>query len=515
MITPDLDPIVSKYPAGRRDALIPILQEVQEAHGYLSREAVVRIGRHLRLPASKVYGVATFYNQFRFQPPGRYHVKVCRGTACHVKGSLQMLDGHPAHAEGQARPDHARRPVQPGGGGVHRRVRPGPGDGVNGEFHAGVTSERVDEDPQDRCGGRQPANERRPLTPPFTPCCAECWHAAGTALPAAGRMPRRRPACCHENAACRNARAERGRVPPARSGRRGPSIFVGTGTCGLGAGAAKTLAAVRQLPRAATRTSRPTSSRSAASACARGADGRHAAARPTARQLPARHRASRSPACSTRVFAGAPFPVTPLGQFRQRADATPWAGRAVPGRASVLRAADALGAGQLRHHRPGEHRRVHRPRRLPALAKALREQTPAEVCDLVERAACAGRGGGGFPTGTKWKFAREAAGRPEVPDLQRRRGRSRARSWTARSSRATRTGCSKGMAIAAYAIGAIKAYIYIRAEYPLAIKRLKHAIAQAKAYGLLGRNILGQRLQPGDRRSRWAPARSCAARRPR
>ena len=91
MITADLDPIVSKYPAGRREALIPLLQDVQEAHGYLSRDAVVRIGRHLRLPASKVYGVATFYNQFRFQPLGRFHIQVCRGTACHVKSSLQTL----------------------------------------------------------------------------------------------------------------------------------------------------------------------------------------------------------------------------------------------------------------------------------------------------------------------------------------------------------------------------------------------------------------------------------------
>jgi NADH-quinone oxidoreductase subunit E len=92
MITPDLDPIVSRYPAGRRDALIPLLQDVQQAHGYLSRDAVVRIGRHLRLPASKVYGVATFYNQFRFQPLGRYHLQLCRGTACHVKGSNQTLN---------------------------------------------------------------------------------------------------------------------------------------------------------------------------------------------------------------------------------------------------------------------------------------------------------------------------------------------------------------------------------------------------------------------------------------
>ena len=92
MIAPDIEPIVARYHAGRRDALIPLLQDVQHRCGYLSREAVVRIGRHLRLPASKVYGVATFYNQFRFQPKGKYHFMVCRGTACHVKGSLKVLE---------------------------------------------------------------------------------------------------------------------------------------------------------------------------------------------------------------------------------------------------------------------------------------------------------------------------------------------------------------------------------------------------------------------------------------
>jgi NADH-quinone oxidoreductase E subunit len=88
----EIEPILQKYPDAKRDALIPLLQEVQEVHGFLSKDAIVRIGRHLGLPASKVYGVATFYNQFRFQPIGRFHVQVCRGTACHVKGSANVLD---------------------------------------------------------------------------------------------------------------------------------------------------------------------------------------------------------------------------------------------------------------------------------------------------------------------------------------------------------------------------------------------------------------------------------------
>jgi hypothetical protein len=84
--------ILEKHPGARRDSLIPILQEVQEKDGYLSREAIVRVGAHLGLPASKIFGVATFYNQFRFQPHGRFHIQVCRGTACHVKGSARVLD---------------------------------------------------------------------------------------------------------------------------------------------------------------------------------------------------------------------------------------------------------------------------------------------------------------------------------------------------------------------------------------------------------------------------------------
>jgi NADH-quinone oxidoreductase subunit E len=84
--------ILVGYPQAGRDSLIPILQEIQEKQGFLSREAVVIVGKSLNLPASKIYGVATFYNQFRFTPQGRFHIQICRGTACHVKGSAAVLD---------------------------------------------------------------------------------------------------------------------------------------------------------------------------------------------------------------------------------------------------------------------------------------------------------------------------------------------------------------------------------------------------------------------------------------
>lgn len=84
--------VLERFPRARRDALIPLLQQVQECEGYVSESAIQAIGTHLGLPASKVYGVATFYNQFRFKPVGRYHIQVCRGTACHVKGSAAVLE---------------------------------------------------------------------------------------------------------------------------------------------------------------------------------------------------------------------------------------------------------------------------------------------------------------------------------------------------------------------------------------------------------------------------------------
>lgn len=76
----------------KRDSLIPILQEIQEDQGFLSESSIAAVGESLGIPTSKIYGVATFYNQFRFEPKGKYHVQVCRGTACHVLGSATVLD---------------------------------------------------------------------------------------------------------------------------------------------------------------------------------------------------------------------------------------------------------------------------------------------------------------------------------------------------------------------------------------------------------------------------------------
>lgn len=72
--------------------LIPTLQLIQQKHGYLPRLALRMVAEHLGTTVGKVYGIATFYNQFRFNPPGRNPIKVCLGTACHVKGGEIILE---------------------------------------------------------------------------------------------------------------------------------------------------------------------------------------------------------------------------------------------------------------------------------------------------------------------------------------------------------------------------------------------------------------------------------------
>ena len=92
----------------RRGDLIPILQMVQERLSYLPAEAIHLVAEHLEINACEVYGVATFYNQFRFHPPGKHPVKVCLGTACHVRAGdiiLENFERKLGIVDGETTPD--------------------------------------------------------------------------------------------------------------------------------------------------------------------------------------------------------------------------------------------------------------------------------------------------------------------------------------------------------------------------------------------------------------------------
>jgi len=85
-----LGPILKTF-QGQDGVLIPILQEAQGIYGYLPEEVLAHISQSLKIPLSRIYGVVTFYAQFYLTPRGRHTVRVCRGTACHVRGGKNVL----------------------------------------------------------------------------------------------------------------------------------------------------------------------------------------------------------------------------------------------------------------------------------------------------------------------------------------------------------------------------------------------------------------------------------------
>ena len=142
-----------------RSKLIPILQLVQQKLAYLPGEAIHLVAEHLDISSSEVYGVATFYNQFRFNPPGKNPVKVCLGTACHVKGGDIILENFERKLEikeGQTTPDRefsvdrvacvgccALAPVALVGETVHGHMQPSKVEGL-------VLRTRIEKEMQER-----------------------------------------------------------------------------------------------------------------------------------------------------------------------------------------------------------------------------------------------------------------------------------------------------------------------------------------------------------------------------
>ncbi len=266
-----------------------------------------------------------------------------------------------------------------------------------------------------------------------------------------------------------------------------PVIFIGAGTCGLGAGAGKTLQAVRDY----------LSRRNVeADVVEVGCIGLCSAEPIVDVQLPGRTRISFGEVTEENVadildgvLDGQPPAEGLLGQYRQE-NLQPWSG--VPWldelpflahqRRVVLAGSGIVDPTNIEEYiaRGG----------YSAMCRILTTLKRQEVCDAVEASGLRGRGGGGFPTGRKWKFALNTTADQKYLICNADEGDP--------GAFMDRAVCEsdphrliEGMAIAAYAIGASKAYVYIRAEYPLGIKRLREAIAQAEEHGLLGRNILG------------------------
>jgi len=316
-------------------------------------------------------------------------------------------------------------------------------------------------------------------------CCDACWHSASRPCPDVVACLTG-GASCHASPACDEKRRDHLRSLQHQDA-QAPVLYLGTGTCGFGAGAGKTLAAIKSY---LDKTGRQ------ATLVEVGCLGLCSREPLLDVQLPGRSRVAfmdmtedKVPALLDKVFAGELPTVDILGQHRDPAfqafDNIPFVDEHPffrPQTRWVLANCGLVDPTNLEEYVVrGGYR---------ALSKTLRQHTADETCDMVERSGLRGRGGGGFPSGKKWKFARQTAADQRYLVCNADEGDPGA--FMDRSViESDPYRLLEGMAIAGYAIGASKGIIYIRAEYPLAIERLQTTIPRAVAAGFLGRNLLG------------------------
>ncbi len=315
-------------------------------------------------------------------------------------------------------------------------------------------------------------------------CCDQCSHDRDKACPQYIECLTEGP-LCHENDACADARSKQ-MLADRRDVIDKPAIFIGTGTCGLGAGAGKTLKVIEAYL---------AEKKIDADIVEVGCIGLCAVEPIMDVQLPGKMRVSFqevtedvAPAVLDAAFSGAESTQTVMGQFRndrfEAAADVPFLDEHSffgPQTRWVLKNCGVIDPSKINEYLAwGGYR---------ALAQTIRQDLPKDVCEKVLDSGLRGRGGGGFPTGRKWLFALNAPGDAKYLVCNADEGDP-----GAFMDRAVIEGdphrLVEGLGIAAYAIGASKAYVYIRAEYPLAIERLEAAIAQAQDAGLLGYNIL-------------------------
>ena len=266
-----------------------------------------------------------------------------------------------------------------------------------------------------------------------------------------------------------------------------PAVFIGAGTCGLGAGAAKVLEAVRTYC---------SDRKVQADIVEVGCIGLCSEEPILDVQIPGRARVSfgnltpeKVPALLDGVFSGQIDKSLVLGQFYSDT-LQPWTG--VPFLEdypflAIQRRVVLAGSGLID---PASMDEYIAHGGYSAMAHALKTMTRPELCDLVDKSGLRGRGGGGFPTGRKWKMALQAVADQKYLVCYADEGDPGAFMDRAVGESDPHR-LIEGMIIAAYAIGATKAYIYIRAEYPLAVRRLQQALEQVRACGIIGPNILG------------------------
>jgi len=139
----DVDLILKKYKPGKREDMIPLLQEIQDDNGYLSEDNIIKVGAFVGMSTTKIYGLATFYNQFRFIPAGKVQIKMCHGTSCFLNGSQAVIN--------KIKEETGLNPGQTGRDGIFSYdivtcmggCNNGPVISVNGEYYPYVKPEQI------------------------------------------------------------------------------------------------------------------------------------------------------------------------------------------------------------------------------------------------------------------------------------------------------------------------------------------------------------------------------------
>jgi NADH-quinone oxidoreductase subunit F len=430
-----LDPIIEKY-RKEKGAAIPLLQEAQKALRYLPREAIAYIACKAGYPPAQLYGVATFYTQFRLHPVGEHIVKICHGTACHVAGARGISESVAGVLD----------------------ISPEGGTTADGFF----TVESV------ACLG----------------CCSlapvvmidEEVHGKLTRPKAAKVVEafQKRDCACGGGDPSEKLNIERQDLGSGTIAK----VMIGTGSCGIASGALQVL----ELFRAAKE--------------------RFGFAYELA-ETGCIGMCHREPLVELVTRDGM---RTLYGDADVKIASKIIAEHVAQGRVVSDHALCVEDAGAPEHAVMEKQKRIVLencgiidPENIEeyeardgyaALRKVLGAGRPEKVIEEIKASGLRGRGGAGFSTGLKWGFARGAAGDEKYLICNADEGDPGAfMDRSVLESDPHRV--LEGMIIASFAIGARKGYIYCRAEYPLALKRLAIAIEQARKKGYLGDAILG------------------------
>ncbi|MFH0902453.1 MAG: NAD(P)H-dependent oxidoreductase subunit E, partial [Pseudomonadota bacterium] len=468
-------------------SLVMVLQDIQSEFNYLPCEALEMVAAALSVPRSRVFSVATFSKVFRLKPQGKTIIQVCKGTACHVRGAQLLEDELARRLEvevGGTTKDLAftlrtvncvgacaMAPVVIVGERYHGEVKPAEIERMLKNAGRSAGSVLAAEIPAATTAAAETAADRA-VPPPV----AEGQALLGTSM----KSPREvidRSAIAAET----------------RRSLRGSIVVCGGPGC-LAAGAKEVHAALHHEAATA-----GINLRVELGEC---------------RHSPDEHRLTLS-GCQGLCQKGPLVHVLPQDTLYTQVKASD--ARAIVDAVASKTVVERLLAA------PGSPTRAANPfyqgqelRALAtcgkvdptslddylalggfaALARAVAELSPAQVLEMVASSGLRGRGGAGFATGRKWQSALRAAGKSGLPPFVLCNGDEG--DPGAFMDRAIMEGSPfqviEGMILGAYALGASEGYVYVRAEYPLAVTRLQHAIEVCRHAGLLGTHILGGKL---------------------